>query len=94
MHPRNQATHIPVGTDRQAHKGHPGSLPPQQAAMVRDRRMYLRNPFNRLTSCNHQVDRHQADRHHPDRTGGRRPGTRRHPDRQIRRLHGFLMQPI
>ncbi len=57
--------------------------------MVRDRRMYLRYPFNRLPNRNHQ-----ADRHHPDRTDGRRPGTRRHPDRQIRRLHGFLTQPI
>ncbi len=70
---RNQPTHIPVGTDRQARKGRLGSLLPQQAAMVRDRQMYLRYPFNCLTSCNHQADRHQADRHHSDRTGGRHP---------------------
>ncbi len=91
--PAHQATHIPTGTDRQARKGRLGSLLPQQEAMVRDRRMYLRYPFNRLTSRNHQVAHHQVDHHHPDRTGGRHPDTRRHPDRQIRRLRGFLTQP-
>ncbi len=85
----SQAMHTPTGMDHQARKGRLGSLPLQSAVMVQDCRIYPRYPLNRLTSRNHRADRHQSDR-----IGGRRPDIRRHPDHQIRRLRGFLMQPI
>ncbi len=51
-------------------------------------------PLNRLANRNHQAAHHRAGRHRLDHIGGCRPGIRHHPDRQTRRLHGFLMQPI